>query len=364
MDPQQAELGASLEVRFWAHPSSFFSCAKRVNVTQTNTELAIRASNKGGPNRGASRLGEVWPRQRLGRKTYWHKDKARPTGTRNYKILLLKFQQGWTWNSWWLCCLARILGRSWCKGTASRQASKLQGYGKLQQNRQASMQVSNSNVARPLEIRTKHFGAGFEAGLKGLKAWKLEQNNITKKGGFFASQNVTKSRRAKTGLPRKISPRFTDGIDSDGSPQWPLLENKAPVAKSGSGSFRCGISGYTVASMLLIFPCVRLDCVSSASKTCLDYVWSANVFMLSVWAILPAQVFPFLLWLKLLVCCTIESDHPADRWMKIMSTLFASPYKFGAPDCILGSWFGSYFGPCFGFHFWAPVWAPTITNKI
>ena len=28
--------------------------------------------------------------------------------------------------------------------------------------------------------------------------------------------------------------------------------------------------------------------------------------------------FPFLLWLKLLVCCTIESDRPADRWMKIM----------------------------------------------
>ena len=46
----------------------------------------------------------------------------------------------------------------------------------------------------------------------------------------------------------------------------------------------------TVASTLLIFPCVRLDCVSSASKTCLDYVWSANVFMLSVCAILPAQV--------------------------------------------------------------------------
>ena len=28
-----------------------------------------------------------------------------------------------------LCCLAKILGRSWRKGTASRQASKLQGYG-------------------------------------------------------------------------------------------------------------------------------------------------------------------------------------------------------------------------------------------
>ena len=57
-------------------------------------------------NRGASRLGEAWPRPRLGRKTYWHKDKARLTGTRNYIILLLKSQQGWTWSSWWLCCLA------------------------------------------------------------------------------------------------------------------------------------------------------------------------------------------------------------------------------------------------------------------
>ena len=43
--------------------------------------------------RGASRLGEAWPRPRLGRKTYWHEDKARLTGTRNYIILLLKSQQ-------------------------------------------------------------------------------------------------------------------------------------------------------------------------------------------------------------------------------------------------------------------------------
>ena len=34
-------------------------------------------------------------------------------------------------------------------------------------------------------------------------------------------------------------------------------------------------------------------------------------------------------------------------------SLFASPYKFGAPECVLGSWFGSNFGPCFGPHFWA-----------
>ena len=47
-------------------------------------------------NRGASRLGKAWPRPRLGRKIYRHKDKVRLTGTRNYIILLLKFQQGWT----------------------------------------------------------------------------------------------------------------------------------------------------------------------------------------------------------------------------------------------------------------------------
>ena len=76
-----------------------------------------------------SRLGEAWARPRRGRKMDWHKDKARLMGTRNCIILLLKSQQGWTWSSWCLCCLARILIRSWRKGTASRQASRLQGCG-------------------------------------------------------------------------------------------------------------------------------------------------------------------------------------------------------------------------------------------
>ena len=92
------------------------------------------------------------------------KDKARLMGTRNYIILLLKFQLGWTWSSWCLYCLARILRRSWRKGTAFRQASRPQGYGtcskpkkyRMKQSwRQTSMQVLNSSVARP---------------------WKLEQN--------------------------------------------------------------------------------------------------------------------------------------------------------------------------------------------
>ena len=36
-----------------------------------------------------------------------------------------------------------------------------------------------------MEIRTKHVRAGFAAGLEGLKAMKLEQNNMTKKGPFL-----------------------------------------------------------------------------------------------------------------------------------------------------------------------------------
>ena len=39
------------------------------------------------------------------------------------------------------------------------------------------MQVSNSSIARTMEIRTKHLGAGFEAsfqaGLEGLKAMEI-----------------------------------------------------------------------------------------------------------------------------------------------------------------------------------------------
>ena len=67
--------------------------------------------------------------------------------------------------------------------------------------------------------------------------------------------------------------------------------------------------------------------------------------------------FPFLLWLKLLIYCTIESDRPADHWMKTMSTLFASPYKFGpriafwGPDLVI-------FWSLFWVPFWARFWGP------
>ena len=36
-----------------------------------------------------------------------------------------------------------------------------------------------------VEIRTKHLGAGFEAGLKGLKAVKIGAKQYDKEGSFF-----------------------------------------------------------------------------------------------------------------------------------------------------------------------------------
>ena len=48
-----------------------------------------------------------------------------------------------------------------------------------------------------------------------------------------------------------------------------------------------------VASMLLIFLCVRLDCVSSASKHSLDYVWSANIVCVFCFGVVLWFVFVF-----------------------------------------------------------------------
>ena len=211
--------------------------------------------------RVTSRLSEACPRPRLGRKTYWHKDKARLTGNRNYIILLLESEQGWTWSSWELWCLARNLGRSWRKGTALRQASSLKAMEtaakqkvckderrseagpkaslkglratklktkqifKDEAARQAWRQALKraSRVARLSKFGTKHLEAGLEAGL-GL--WRLEPNNILvfiyiyifiylfiymgiykyiyiyipKKGSDFGPKKARKSRRANMGL--------------------------------------------------------------------------------------------------------------------------------------------------------------------
>ena len=52
-----------------------------------------------------------------------------------------------------------------------------------------------------VEIRTKHLGAGFEAGLKGLKAVKIGAKQYDKEGSFFWSQNARKGMR-KNGPPQ------------------------------------------------------------------------------------------------------------------------------------------------------------------
>ena len=108
--------------------------------------------------------------------------------------------------------------------------------------------------------------------------------------------------------------------------------------------------------MLLIFPCVRLDCVSSASKTCLDYVWSVNVFMLSVWAILPTQVsLPSLVEVVGLLHNWIIAQQTAE-WRSCRPCLRLSPnlgprIAFWGPDLghilvpVSGSIFGHRFGP-------------------
>ena len=69
-----------------------------------------------------------------------------------------------------------------------------------------------------------------------------------------------------------------------------VLGARGELIESNSSFGNYCASGDYSSKHAVAFPCMRLDSVSSASKTCLDYVWSANVFMLSVCAILPAQV--------------------------------------------------------------------------
>ena len=62
-------------------------------------------------------------------------------------------------------------------------------------------QSSELQCPEAMDIGTKHLGAGFEtgfeAGFEGLKASKLEQNNMTKNGAFLVRKMNKKSRRTK-----------------------------------------------------------------------------------------------------------------------------------------------------------------------
>ena len=63
------------------------------------------------------------------------------------------------------------------------------------------MQVLNSSVARPWKLEQNTSEQASRQASRASRLLKLEQNNMTKKGPFFGSQNVRKSRRAKMGLP-------------------------------------------------------------------------------------------------------------------------------------------------------------------
>ena len=71
---------------------------------------------------------------------------------------------------------------------------------KLEAGLNASLELQCRETMEELEQNTVR--AGFEAGLRASRLWKLEQNNVTKKvDPFFGPQNVRKSRRANMGLP-------------------------------------------------------------------------------------------------------------------------------------------------------------------
>ena len=73
------------------------------------------------------------------------------------------------------------------------------------------MQVSSSSVARPWELEQKHFGASFEAGLEagleGLKAMEIGENNVTKKVPVLVLKTYEKAGAQKWGSPVQDSSR-------------------------------------------------------------------------------------------------------------------------------------------------------------
>ena len=78
---------------------------------------------------------------------------------------------------------------------ASLKASRLWKLQQTQKNyrmkqswRQASMQVLNSSVARPWKLEQNTSGQASRQALRASRLWKLEQNNMTKKGPFFGPQ--------------------------------------------------------------------------------------------------------------------------------------------------------------------------------
>ena len=67
-------------------------CKPAIERFEARRSLGEARRGQARPGRSQARPGEAWAKPRHGRKTYWHKDKARLMGTRNYIILLLKSQ--------------------------------------------------------------------------------------------------------------------------------------------------------------------------------------------------------------------------------------------------------------------------------
>ena len=85
-------------------------------------------------------------------------------------------------------------------------ATKQKVYKMKQSWRQASMQVSNSSVARPWKLEQNTSGqasrAGFEAGLEGLKPMEIEAKQYDKEGALFWSSKRKKKQARKNGPPQ------------------------------------------------------------------------------------------------------------------------------------------------------------------
>ena len=71
-----------------------------------------------------------------------------------------------------------------------------------------------------------------------------------------------------------------------------------------------------------------LNSVSSAGKTCLDYVWTVNVFMLSVWTIFARPSFPFLDW-SWFVAQLNKIPQQTAEWRWSLRVLFCVSANFG-----------------------------------
>ena len=79
-----------------------------------------------------------------------------------------------------------------CDAAPPRQHSPILRY---------SAQVLNSSVARTWKLEQNPSGQASRQASRASRLWKLEPNNVTKKGPFFGPQNVRKSRHTKMGLP-------------------------------------------------------------------------------------------------------------------------------------------------------------------